>query len=287
MMEVALVGCGHMGGLHAQTVAKFPGARLAAVVDIRPERAEQLAQLTGAATAREVPTEVDAVIIATPTSTHVEVARPLLHRGQWCLVEKPLADSPAETCLLEDQRLVVGHIERYNPAVRALGPVRPRYVEARRVSTPVSRGMDVDVVFDLMIHDLDLVLHWSGGSRAEVVDAVGVVGPSGVWDVASVRLRVGADLTASLMASRVSTARQRFVHVFEPGRSVRLDLLKGQAFADGEMLGHDDDSDALTAQWRAFTDMVVGRVPPTPSGREATDTLRLAQQIVQSMRSKT
>ena len=106
-------------------------------------------------------------------------------------------------------------------------------------------------------------------------------------DVASVRLRVGADLTASLMASRVSTTRQRFVHVFEPGRSVRLDLLKGQAFADGEMLGHDDDSDALTAQWRAFTDMVDGRVPPTPSGREATDTLRLAQQIVQSMRNKT
>ena len=289
MIDVALVGCGHMGRLHARTVAQSQRTRLAAVVDIRPERARALAEQTGSEACPSVPDGVDAVVIATPTSTHVEVARPLLERGHWCLVEKPVADRVKAAEALDHHRLVVGHIERYNPAVRAAGCVAPRYIEARRVSPPTARGMDVDVVFDLMIHDLDLVLHWSGrGEReAEVVDAVGLVGPSGAWDVASVRLRVANDLTATLMASRVSRSRERSMHVFEPGRAIRLDLLTGQAFANGEMLGHDDRGDALSAQWAAFTDMVEGRIHPTPDGREATGTLRLAHRIVQAMRSET
>ena len=211
MIDVAVVGCGHMGARHAAVLARDPRCRLVSCVDILPERARELVSRFGGEASESVPSGVDAVIVATPTLTHEEVAAPLLERGLWCLVEKPLVPTPAAASRLLSPRLVVGHIERFNPAVRAAGVLRPRYLEARREAPPTGRSADIDVVLDLMIHDLDLLLHWcEPGASVEVVDAVGVGEPV---DTASVRLRTSDGLTATLVASRVAAKRARWVHV--------------------------------------------------------------------------
>lgn len=273
-----------MGERHARTVAADPGAELAAVIDLLPERAASLADRHGCRAATTVPAEVDAVVIATPTSTHADVAVPLLARRQWCLVEKPLAHTVAAARALVDPRCRVGHVERFNPAVRAAGPLCPVVVEGRRIAPPTGRGLDVDVILDLMIHDLDLVLGWTGAGEVAWVDVAGVV-LGGRVDTASVRLRTTTGLTASLVASRVAAERQRVLHCYEPGRCTRLDLLAGVAVRGTERLGVDDPRDALRCQWDGFAAAVRGdeRAP----GAACIDGLRavaLAERILGEIR---
>ncbi len=273
-LRVAIVGCGVMGERHARTVAADPGVELAVLVDVHAERAAALAARFGGRVEATVPREVDVVVVATPTTTHADVAVGLLARRQWCLVEKPLAHSLEAARALVDPRCRVGHVERFNPAVRAAGPLSPQVVEGRRISPPTGRGLDVDVIFDLMIHDLDLVLAWTGDADVAWVDAAGVVHGTAV-DTASVRLRTTNGLTASLVASRVAAERQRVLHCYEPGRCTRLDLLAGVAVRGTERLPATDPRDALRCQWDGFT--AAARGERGASGAEGADGIRAVE----------
>ena len=168
-MRVAVIGVGHLGRHHARLLGGMDGVELVAVVDLIRERAEEAAQKTGArplADYRELVGQVDAVTVAAPTSVHAEIARPFLERGAGVLVEKPMtssiaeADALVETAARTGAVLAVGHTERYNPAIRAITPhvTTPRFVEVHRLSGFPERSLDIDVVFDVMIHDLDIIL---------------------------------------------------------------------------------------------------------------------------------
>ena len=168
-LRVAVVGVGHVGRHHARILASLPDVELVAVVDTDAERAAEAAAATGAVAegdARSVDGRVDAVSVAVPTDVHLAVARPLLERGIAVLVEKPMASTVAEAdALLTAARasgaiLAVGHTERYNPAVMTAWPLvnAPRFIEVHRLGAFPSRSLDIDVVFDVMIHDLDVIL---------------------------------------------------------------------------------------------------------------------------------
>ncbi|MEM6928797.1 MAG: Gfo/Idh/MocA family oxidoreductase [Myxococcota bacterium] len=283
---MALLGCGAMGQRHAATVDRDPEARLAVVVDIVEDRADALAHRFGAAVRTDVPAGIDAAIVATPTSTHVDVARPLLERGIPCLVEKPLASTVRAARDLDVERCFVGHIERFNPALVQAGALSPQVVVGRRVAPPTGRSSDVDVVLDLMIHDLDLLLHWGGAERWHVVDAKGV-GVPGRVDTASVQLRSAGGRTASLLASRVASHRERVLHCYEPGRTTRLDLVAGTCVQTpeaptGERTSaprHEPSRDALLAQWSAFRAAVAGDGVEATSSRAGLRAVQLAEDI--------
>ncbi len=283
-MDVALVGCGHIGQHHARVIAKHPGCRLVALIDAVPERAHALAARVNAEARDSVPDGVEAVVIATPTTTHVELAGPHLRQGRWCLVEKPLAAAAHAARTLASPRLVVGHVERFNPAVRALGAVRPRFIEARRMSPPSGRGADVDVIFDLMVHDLDLVLHWFEG-EVTGFDAVEVADEGRLVDTATVRLRTSDGLVANLVASRVAATPERVVRVFERGQTTVLDLRAGVATRDGQVMAHDDPRDGLTAQWDAFVSTTRGERSPAVDFDAGYRAVALAERISNAIRS--
>lgn len=277
-VRVALVGCGHMGAHHARVTAQSARSRLAVVVDLHPDRARAFADRWGAVAEPTVPREIDAVVVATPTTTHVAVARPLVERGQWCLVEKPLAPTAREASELRTDRLVVGHSERFNPAIRALGGMRPVEVDARRVTRRSQRGRDVDVLADLMIHDLDLLGWWSEpGSRPVVDHASGARGPDGSWDRATAEVRLGS-LRATLEACRDGEPAREIV-LRDRARVAHLDLLAGRARDEEGDLPPRDPRDALEAQWDAFLDAVEGTASAAVGLGDSLAALALAERI--------
>jgi UDP-N-acetylglucosamine 3-dehydrogenase len=279
-LRVVLVGCGVMGARHARVISEDPGCELL-TVDLLPERAEALAARYGGRACPRVPAEVDAAVVATPTPSHVGVALPLLQRGLFCLVEKPLAASLEGARQLVGPRCATGHVERFNPAIRAAGPLRPQVLEGRRVAPPSGRGQD-DVILDLMIHDLDLWLQWLGPEPLwEHIEATGTV-REGSTESARVVLQTTSGQRATLEASRVAEQRERVLHCFEPGRHTVLDLLQGQAQRDGVLLHSPDPRDALTCQWDTFAAAARGErsLSTVADGLRAVE---LAQRIRQSL----
>jgi len=267
-----------MGRHHARTIAACSRSELVAAVDLVPERAASVAELHGCRVSTEVPHDVDAVVVATPTSTHVDVAGPLLDAGMWCLVEKPLAPTAAAAAALPRERLVVGHSERFNPALRSVGALSPSWVEARRCAPPTGRSEDVDVVLDLMIHDLDLVLGWTRGT-VDWLDVAGVRVLGDRVDAVSVRLRTSDGMTASLTASRVARDKERVLRVYEPGRYTEVDLLNGVARRAGRPIPKPDERDALTAQWDAFGERLRGKASVSAGRKAGIEALELAERI--------
>ena len=215
-LRVAVVGVGHLGQHHARLLAAMEGVELVGVADIKPARAREIADRfqTGAFTdAAELVSAVDAVSVATPTESHVRVALPFIERGVAVLVEKPLAASVADADVLiraAEERgvlLAAGHTERFNPAVAAALPLvsDPRFIEVHRLGTFPERSLDIDVIFDLMIHDLDLLLA-SVGSPVASIEAVGVHVLTPRTDIANVRLRFASGCIANLTARVASAA---------------------------------------------------------------------------------
>jgi predicted dehydrogenase len=232
-LRTAVIGVGHLGRQHARILSGLPGVELSAVVDINPGRAADAAAATGAralADFREVLDHVDAVTVAVPTESHVEVARPFLERGIPVLVEKPLARTAAEADELiaaaaaSGATLGVGHTERYNPALAAALPhvTTPRFLEVHRLSAFPDRSLDIDVVFDLMIHDLDVVLTLVG-SDVVAIEAVGVPVLTDRIDIANARLRFGSGCIANITASRISREKVRKVRFFQPDSYISID----------------------------------------------------------------
>ena len=232
-LRIAVIGVGHLGKHHARILSALPGADLVAVVDTNRPRAEEIAAANNTQAVfdyRDLAGRVDAVTLAVPTELHHDIALPLLAAGVHVLVEKPMARSIAEAeAMIEVAAdagvvLAVGHTERFNPAIAAARPflTDPRFIEVHRLGTFPERSLDIDVVFDLMIHDLDVVLSIVNSDVASL-EAVGVPVITNRVDIANVRLRFANGCIANLTASRISRDRVRKIRFFQPSSYVSID----------------------------------------------------------------
>ncbi len=242
-LRCGVVGVGRMGRHHARVYAELPGCSLVGVVDSNAANRDTVARERGCAACATVDellgAGVDAVSIAAPTTAHFALARPLLEAGVACLIEKPLAPDAAEARAIADLArstgavLQVGHIERFNPVVRALraqhGAITPRFVEVHRVSPMSFRSVDVSVVFDMMIHDLDLVLMLMGGEEPVQVQASGVAVVTEHADICNARLvfaRPEGRCVANITASRLAFKTERKARLIARDAYVSIDYAK-------------------------------------------------------------
>jgi predicted dehydrogenase len=231
--RVAVIGVGALGKHHARILAALPDVELVAIVDLNESRAREIGGLVNAppfTNASEVLGRVDAVTVAVPTESHSSVALPFLQRGIGVLVEKPVARHTVEAQQMIDAAEAsgavfgVGHTERYNPAVAALRPLldHPRFIEVHRLGTFPDRSLDIDVVFDLMIHDLDVVLSIVP-SDVVAVEAVGVAVLTPKPDIANARLKFASGCIANITASRISRDRVRKIRIFQRDAYLSVD----------------------------------------------------------------
>jgi predicted dehydrogenase len=232
-VRLAVIGVGHLGKHHARILSSLPDIDFVAAVDVIAERAHAAVAGTGAeplTDARALLGRVDAVVVAVPTASHLEVARPFLEGGVHVLVEKPMAASVAEADELVSLStasgacLAVGHTERFNPAIQAALPIlqRPRFIEVHRLSGFPERSLDIDVVFDVMIHDLDIILAVDG-TEVVGVEAIGVPVLTPKIDIANARVKMASGCIANLTASRISRDKVRKVRCFQPDMYVSVD----------------------------------------------------------------
>jgi predicted dehydrogenase len=232
-LRVGVVGVGHIGRNHARLYAELPGAQFAAVYDTDQARALQVAdefRVPAVASLQEFMEQVDAASVATPTNTHFEIAQKLLTQGKHLLIEKPIAENTAHASELAElaaaRRLVlqVGHVERFNPVLSALEKrlTNPRFIEAHRLSPYPNRSTDIGVVLDLMIHDLEIILHLVP-SPVQTIDAVGVPVLSRGEDIANARLRFENGCVANITSSRISPEQMRKIRVFQENAYLSLD----------------------------------------------------------------
>ncbi len=235
-LPVAVIGCGRMGRLHARVYSQIPQVKLVGVYDANLEAARTTAAEYGGvgfATVDELLKHAKAVTIATPTVTHLDLATQCITRGVACLVEKPLAKDVNEArqiAALSQKHGVtvqVGHIERFNPAVRAMSSIdmAPRFMEVVRISPLTFRSIDVGVVLDMMIHDIDIVLNLAG-SKVKTVDAVGVAVIGDMEDICNARLTFENGCVANLTASRLALKTERKLRVFSSDAYVAIDYQK-------------------------------------------------------------
>ncbi|MGQ9576241.1 MAG: Gfo/Idh/MocA family oxidoreductase [Thermoguttaceae bacterium] len=260
-LRVAVIGVGHLGGLHAQKLAGMPGVELVGVVDpIESRRLAAAAQCGTQPFAEHRPLldRLDAAVIATPAQSHHAIASELLSRGIHLLVEKPLCPTAAQAdhlVRLARRRgavLQVGHVERFNPAIQAVRPhlARPKYIEAVRAGPFSFRSTDIGVVLDLMIHDLDLVL-WLVGSRVRRIEALGLSVLGGHEDVANARLEFQCGCVAVLSASRVSYQAVRRMQVWSARAFASVDFAACQStvvFPDQVLLERRFDVDSAARE---------------------------------------
>jgi predicted dehydrogenase len=285
---MAVVGAGAFGQNHVRVIRESSRAELVAVVDSDPSRAEIHDW-------RRVSVMADAAIVATPTTTHSEIARGLLEAGLHVLVEKPIShDLETARALVEAARsagrtLAVGHLERCNPAVKALREIvtLPLFFEINRMNQFAPRSLDVDVVLDLMIHDIDIVLALTGQFPDEV-RAAGVRILSQKVDIANVRLAFAGGCVANLTASRVSTEKVRKLRLFQPHQYVSIDYAKQEGVAISVGANQQvsfrplaaPKREPLAAQFDAFLDAVEGRAEPLVTGEDAIRALTVSLDIL-------
>ncbi len=308
-LRAGVVGVGYLGALHASKYHELDDADLVAVFDIDRPRAGEVARRYGCvatATLGELLDRVDVASIAVPTAAHAEVAVRVAEAGVSMLIEKPLAGSLAEgERIAEAARAAgvavqVGHLERYNPVFDELRRVldRPRFVECHRLSPYAGRGGDTNVVYDVMIHDLDLLAHVVGQEVAGV-EAIGVPVLSSHVDIANARLRFEGGCIANVTASRVSLKRERKLRVFQPDAYVSIDFDKRRVViaqrrepesgaqspmaaiaVDEHELG---EADPLASEIAAFVAAVREGKRPQVGLREGLAALRLADRVVAAM----
>jgi len=304
-IRVAVIGVGHLGKHHARLLADVEGARLVAVVDTQADRAAAAAEGTGARALtdfRELIGGVDAVTIAVPTEIHRDVAMPFLERGTAVLVEKPITRTVAEAGELiaaaqaSGATLAAGHTERHNPAVGTVMPfvTTPRFIEVHRLGVFTDRSLDIDVVFDLMIHDLDIILAMVKG-EVTAIEAVGVPVLSEKFDIANARLRFSTGCIANVTASRISKERVRKIRLFQPDAYVSIDYAEQEV--EGYRLVRRDGErpriqggklpvtreEPLKRELQDFIDAARGKRPALVTGEDGLRALTLAQAIADRM----
>ena len=306
-LRIGVIGVGHLGKHHARILAALEGATLVGVVDKIPARAAEIAaasqtRVIGAAS--ELFGEVDAVTIAVPTEDHRDVALPFLQRGIGVLVEKPMARSLAEAdemiaaAAASGAVLAVGHTERYNPAVAAVMPLvrSPRFIEVHRLGVFPDRSLDIDVVFDLMIHDLDVILSLVQ-SEVTAVDAVGVPVLTPRYDIANARLRFANGCIANVTASRISKDRVRKIRFFQPDAYLSIDYA-AQEVEGWRLVRRDGDrpsiqggplpvarDEPLRIELADFVRAVGSQSAPRVDGAAGRRALALATEIAEKMQS--
>ena len=303
--KVAVVGVGHLGSRHARVYAESPNAELVGVADIDSSKARAVAEAHGVRAVADIADlipEIAAASVAVPTVSHREVTGKLLEAGIDVLVEKPIAGCLAEAREMVDlareraRVLAVGHTERHNPAVEALiaGSRDPRFIEVHRLGSFSPRSLDIDVVLDLMIHDLDVV---GALVRAEVLslEAVGVPVLTGKVDIANARLRFANGCVANITASRVSQDKVRKLRCFEPERYVSLDYQKQEAISyrlvrspgAAPEIRRDDfpvtQDEPLRRELEDFLQAVATGGSPKVTGEGGLKALELALEVVESM----
>ncbi len=295
-VKTGVVGVGAIGQNHARVYAELKNAELVAIYDADADRATEIAAKFGANVAAdldEFANAVDAASIATPTVNHREMGERLLGRGVHCLVEKPIADHPDDAAALvelahrHDCLLQVGHIERFNPVLSHLEErlTNPRFIEVHRLSPFPNRSMDVGVVLDVMIHDLEIVLHLVKSPIAHL-DAVGVPVLTSREDIANARLRFENGCVANLTASRISPEKMRKIRVFQHDTYLSLDYQaqEGKMFRKigGQIVPEPvevEKDEPLKLELASFVDCVAKGERPKVSGAEAAAALEVAIEI--------
>ena len=296
--RVALVGSGAFGRNHLRVIHSSPNATLSGVLDADPARAAEAAAKHGCpvfSSLEELARASDAAVVATPTVSHSEIGCRLMHLGLDVLVEKPIADSPSSAlALVETARstgrvLQVGHLERFNPVVIALREVvtKPLFFEIHRLSEFTMRSLDVDVVLDLMIHDIDIVLTLTGESPQEIRAAgISILTPK--VDIANVRLQFPGGCVANLTASRVSTERVRKLRLFQPHEYISIDYTRkdGARFRVKPPMGVDfsplsvTPDEPLRLELEAFFRSATDRTEPAVTGEQGLAALEVATDIL-------
>jgi predicted dehydrogenase len=295
-VKVGVAGVGHMGKEHARIYSELQEAELVGVHDSNPDTARKIAakcKTRAFGSLEEMVDAVDAASIVTPTTTHLAIAEPFLKRGKHVLVEKPIAMNTEEARKLVDlaekhgAKLAVGHVERFNPVLVALEERlgRPRFIEAHRLSPYPGRSTDIGVVMDLMIHDLEIILHLVR-SPVTSVDAVGVPVLSKGEDIANARIRFANGCVANLTTSRISPEKLRKIRVFQDDAYLSLDYMK----QEGEIYKRLDGKitrdkipvmkgEPLKNQLAEFVMNVRENTDPRVAGAHGFEALKLASQI--------
>jgi len=315
VVRVAVIGVGHLGKHHARILSSLPGVEFVGAVDLVRERAEAaVAAAPGAKAftdASELFGQVDAIVVAVPTIHHLAVAAPFLERGVAALIEKPMAPSLADADALmalaakSGAVLAVGHSERFNPAMIAARPLltQPRFVEVHRLSSFPERSLDVDVVFDVMIHDLDIILSVDG-SEVTGVEAVGINVLTPKVDIANARLKFASGCVANITASRISREPVRKVRFFQQDSYVSIDYAAKEVEA-WRLISARPDAGApdqregrpkieggpvavpagepLASELADFTSAVREKRRPTVSGADGRRALALATRVNEAM----
>jgi len=300
--RVGVVGVGHIGSNHARLYAEIPAADFTAVYDVDIARAGAIAKKNGAAAAKsleEFAELVDAASVSTPTSSHHQIALALLRRGKHLLIEKPIAENPqhatelAELAARNQLILQVGHVERFNPVLSALEArlTHPRFIEAHRLSSYPDRSTDIGVVLDLMIHDLEIILHLVR-SPVQNIDAVGVPVLSRGEDIANARIRFENGCVANVTSSRISPERMRKIRVFQEDAYLSLDYEKqsGEIYRrESGKITRDkvpiEREEPLKQQLVSFIECASTGRQPRVSGFQATAALELAVEITKRVGS--
>lgn len=304
-VRVAVVGAGEFGRNHARVYREMERAQLVGVVDVDTARAAAVAAefcTQSFASIEDLRGRADAASVAAPTSAHAEIGCQLMEMGLDVLVEKPMAATlPEADALLEAARkhrriLQVGHVERFNPAVRVVEPIvsRPLFFEVHRLGVFTPRSLDVDVIYDLMIHDLDILLALVKESVSEV-KAVGIPVLTGKVDIAHARLEFAGGAVANVTASRVSTERVRKMRFFQQHEYISLDYARRDALRVGvKRPGPQPEfgfeklpavaEEPLHAELEAFLDAVSTRREPPTNGAAGRAALDLATRVTASIR---
>ena len=302
--KVAVVGVGALGEHHARIYAQLPEAKLVAVVDTKAGRAHEIAtryNCRGFSDYREILDSVEAVSLAVPTCEHRSIGTDFLERGIHVLVEKPLASDLFEADrLIETQQkkgcvLQVGHSERFNPALQAVRSyvTRPQFFESHRLGVFVRRSLDIDVVLDLMIHDLDIILYLNQ-SPLQDIRAVGIPVLTPKVDIANARLEFENGCVANVTASRVSSEKIRKLRFFQPHDYVSIDFYRqevemyslvetstGKQIIERHLEIHRDEP--LNLEIQAFLGAIRDKQPAGCSGEEAKKALEIALSIVEQV----
>jgi predicted dehydrogenase len=308
-LKVGVIGVGSLGQHHARVYSELTGVRLVGVADADPERARDVAgrhKVAAFTDYRELLAQVQAASIAVPTSLHHRVAGDCLEAGVHALVEKPITATVAQAVELvslaraKGLKLQVGHIERFNPAVRAAAEhiADPKFIEVTRIAPFVARGTDVPVVLDLMIHDIDIILSFVR-SGLERVSAIGFSLVSDREDIANARLEFANGCTANVTASRISTKKERKIRFFQRNAYVNVDYMKpgvkiyrlrGQpkgALELARMVDYRepriDKTEPLKAELAAFVRCVAEGTEPLVTGEDGLRALEVAGRILEAM----
>ena len=304
-LRLGVIGVGHLGKHHARIASGIDGARLTAVADTQRERAVAAAAAAGAKVFedyRDLFGQVDAVTVAAPTEKHHEIALAFLEQGVSVLVEKPITRSLPEADALiaaakqSGATLATGQTERYNPAIAAVMPMvsTPRFIEVHRLGVFPDRSLDIDVVFDLMIHDLDIILALVK-SEVTAIEAVGVPVLTDKFDIANARLRFASGCIANVTASRISRERVRKIRFFQPDAYISIDYaeqsvegyrLKRREGQRPEIQGGQlpvTREEPLKREIEDFVRAVRDKRAPLVSGEDGRRALALAQAIADKM----